>query len=197
MNKHPKEEMTVVLIKPDGVKRGLTGDIVSRIEQRGLKIIAMQMTTPTKELADKHYPKDISWINRLGEKTMSTYTKYGIDAKEQLGTSDTMQIGKMVRSWLLDFMVSGPIIKMIVKGIHAVDMVRKLAGHTLPNMAEMGTIRGDYSVDSPASANRDKRAVHNIIHASETPEEAENEIKLWFRKDEIHDYKRSDEDIMF
>lgn len=197
MNKHPKEEMTVVLIKPDGVKRGLTGDIVSRIEQRGLKIIAMQMTTPTKESADKHYPKDISWINRLGEKTMSTYTKYGIDAKEQLGTSDTMLIGKMVRSWLLDFMVSGPIIKMIVKGIHAVDMVRKLAGHTLPNMAEMGTIRGDYSVDSPASANRDKRAVHNIIHASETAEEAQNEIKLWFKKDEIHDYKRSDEDIMF
>jgi nucleoside-diphosphate kinase len=197
MNKHPKEELTVVLIKPDGVKRGLTGEIINRIEQRGLKIISLGMIEASRSHLDDHYPKDKVWINRLGEKTMSTYEKYGIDAKEQLGTDDTMKIGQMVRDWLLDFMVSGPLIKMVVKGIHAVDMIRKLAGHTLPNMAEMGTIRGDYSVDSPASANRDKRAVHNIVHASETPEEAANEIKLWFKENEIHDYKRSDEDIMF
>lgn len=197
MDKHPKEETTIVLIKPDGVKRGLIGEIISRIEQRGLKIISLAMITPTRDLIDRHYPKDKTWINRLGEKTMSTYNKYHLDPQEQLGTSDTMEIGKKVRSWLLDFMTSGPIIKIVVKGIHAIDMVRKLSGHSLPNMAEMGTIRGDYSVDSPASANRDKRAVHNIIHASETPEEAANELKLWFKKDEIHDYKRTDEDIMF
>ncbi len=197
MNLHPKEEMTVVLIKPDGVKRGLTGEIIARIEQRGLKVISLGMIEPTRKHLDDHYPKDKVWINRLGEKTMSTYTKYGIDPKGQLGTSDTMKIGQMVREWLLDFMTSGPLIKMVVKGIHAVDMVRKLSGNTLPNLAEMGTIRGDFSVDSPASANRDKRAVHNIVHASETPVEADNEIKLWFTKDEIHDYKRSDEDIMF
>ncbi|MBM2820547.1 MAG: ndk [Candidatus Berkelbacteria bacterium] len=194
---HPKEEITVVLIKPDGVKRGLTGDITSRIEQRGLKIIALGMVEPTRPLIDDHYPKNKEWINRLGEKTMSTYSKYNIDPEEQLGTSDTLKIGTMVREWLLDFMTSGPLVKMVVKGIHAIDMVRKLAGHTLPNMADMGTIRGDYSVDSPASANRDNRAVHNIIHASETPEEAAKEIDLWFKKEEIHDYKRSDEDIMF
>lgn len=196
-HKHPKEETTVVLIKPDGVKRGLTGDIISRIEQRGLKIIALGMVEPTRLLVDDHYPKNKEWINRLGEKTMSTYTKYNIDPKAQLGTADTMEIGQMVRGWLIDFMTSGPLVKMVVKGIHAIDMIRKLAGNTLPNMADMGTIRGDYSVDSPASANRDKRAVHNIIHASETPEEAAKELGLWFKKEEIHDYKRSDEDIMF
>lgn len=196
-DRHPKEETTVVLIKPDGIKRGLIGDIIARIEQRGLKVISIGMITPVRELVDDHYPKDKTWINRLGEKTMSTYNKYGIDPQKQLGTRDTLEIGKMVRGWLIDFMTSGPVIKMVIKGIHAIDMVRKLAGNTLPNMADMGTIRGDYSVDSPASANRDKRAVRNIIHASETPEEAAKELKLWFKKDEIHDYKRSDEDIMF
>ena len=76
-------------------------------------------------------------------------------------------------------------------------MVRKIAGNTMPAFSEMGTIRGDYSVDSPAAANKDKRSVHNIIHASETEEEAEHEIKFWFSAEEIHDYKRAEEDIMF
>jgi len=92
-------------------------------------------------------------------------------------------------------MSSGPMVKMVVEGVHAVDMVRKLAGPTMPSLAEMGTIRGDYSVDSAAAANRDKRAVHNLVHASETQEESVNEMRLWFGEDEIFAYKRSDEDI--
>ena len=194
---HPKEEKTLVLIKPDGVKRGLIGEIIARIEQRGLKVIAISMVEPTVKQIDEHYPKDSYWMNRLGEKTMATYNKYDIDAEEELGTDDTAKIGKMVRKWLVEFMTSGPIVKMIVKGIHAIDMVRKLAGNTCPNLAEMGTIRGDYSVDSPASANADHRAIHNIIHASENQQEAEHEIKHWFNNSEIHDYKRGDEDVMF
>ena len=86
---------------------------------------------------------------------------------------------------------------MAVRGVHAIDMVRKLCGASLPNMAELGSIRGDFSVDSPALANSNKRAVHNLVHASETPEEAANELKLWFKKEEIHSYKRAEEDIMF
>lgn len=194
---HPKEEKTLVLIKPDGVKRGLIGEIIARIEQRGLKVIAIDMVEPSKKHIDDHYPKDPAWISRLGDKTMATYGKYGINAKEELGTDDTAKIGQMVRKWLVDFMISGPIVKMVVKGIHAIDMVRKMAGNTCPNLAEMGTIRGDYSVDSPASANADHRAIHNIIHASENPEEAAHEIKHWFKPSEIHDYKRGDEDVMF
>jgi len=85
----------------------------------------------------------------------------------------------------------------VVQGIHAIDMVRKLAGNTLPVFAEMGTIRGDYSVDSPSVANVERRAIHNIMHASETIEEANNEISLWFEPSEIHSYKRAEEDIMF
>lgn len=194
---HPKEEKTVILIKPDGVKRGLIGEVLNRIEKRGLKIISLQMIDATKEQIDNHYPKDQAWIKRLGEKSLGTYQKYGLNPIEKVGTDKPEEIGKMVREWIVDFMVSGPVVKAVVKGIHAVDMVRKISGHSLPNLADMGTIRGDYSVDSPALANSDKRAVHNLVHASETQEEADNELKLWFKPEEIHDYKRAEEDVMF
>lgn len=194
---HPKEEKTVVIIKPDGVKRGLVGEILRRIENRGLKIIALQMIWATKKQMDTHYPKSKEWIVRVGNKTLDTYEKYGMDPLQELGTGDPYKIGKMVRRWLLDYMTSGPIVKIVAKGIHAVDMVRKLAGTTAPAMAEMGTLRGDFSVDSAVAANRDKRAIHNIVHASEIPEEAEHEIDFWFSADDIHDYKRAEEDTMF
>ena len=194
---HPREEVTFIMIKPDGVKRGLTGEIIRRIEQRNLKVIALGMEKPSRAKIDGHYPKNAQWVHRLGEKTLATYQKYGYDAKKELGTADADKIGKMVRNWLLDFMTSGPVVKIIIKGVHAVDMVRKLAGSTMPSAAEMGTIRGDFSVDSAAAANRDKRSVHNIVHASETPDEARHEIKYWFKKEEICDYKRTDEELTF
>jgi len=193
----PKEEKTVVIVKPDGVKRGLVGEIISRIERRGLKIIALEMMWPTKDQIDEHYPKDENWIARIGEKTKAIYGKYGYDTKKEIGTDDNKKIGESVRSWLIEYMTSGPVVKMVIKGIHAVDMVRKLCGNTVPALSEMGTIRGDYSVDSSVAANRGKRAIHNLIHASETLEEAKHEIEFWFAPEEIHDYKRAEEDIMF
>ncbi len=194
---HPKEEKTVILIKPDGVKRGLIGEIISRIEKRGLKIISLEMFQATREQIDEHYPKDKKWIRRLGEKTLKNYKDYGFDAKKELGTDEPMEIGQKVRAWLIDYMTSGPMIKMVVKGIHAIKMVRKLAGKTMPSEAEMGTIRGDFSVDDATAANRDKRAIHNILHVSETSEEAEHELNFWFAAEDIFDYKRAEEDIMF
>ena len=191
------QEKTLVLVKPDGVKRGLIGEIIRRIEQRGLKIIALKMFQATPEQINDHYPRDHKWIHRLGEKSLNTYQKYSLDPIEELGTDNPDEIGKMVRAWLIDFMTSGPMVKMVIQGVHAVDMVRKLCGNSLPNLAEMGTIRGDYSVDSAALANAGKRAVHNVIHASETPEEAAHELEYWFSPEEIHEYKRAEEDIMF
>ena len=191
-----KQEITYVMIKPDGVKRGLIGEIIKRIEQRGLKIVAIEMVMPTRDMIDNHYPKDETWITRLGSKTLATYEKYGLDVKAEFGTDKPEDLGPMVRGWLIEYMISGPVVKIVVQGIHAVDMVRKLAGHTLPNMAELGTIRGDYSVDSPAVANREHRGVHNLLHASETPEEAVHEIEHWGMKEKIHPYKRVEEDLM-
>jgi len=195
--KHPKEERTFLLVKPDGVKRGLIGEIIHRLEQRNLKVIALQMTQPGRQKFDDHYPKDLAWVTRIGEKTLNTYKKYGYDPIKELGTEKPEEIGPMVRGWLLDFMSSGPVVKMIIEGVHAIDMVRKIAGNTMPSNAEMGTIRGDFSVDSPASANREKRSVHNLVHASETPEEAAHEIALWFTLEEIHSYRRAEEDLTF
>lgn len=188
--KHPKEEKTYVMIKPDGVRKGLTGEIIRRFEQRDLKIVALEMFQPTHDLINDHYPKDETWITRLGEKTKSTYEKYGYDMMADFGTIDTSKIGPEIRKWLVNYMLSAPLIKMVVQGTHAVDVVRKIAGDTMPYKADMGTIRGDFSIDSPALANKEKRAVMNVIHCSETPEEAEHEIKHWFGDKKTYDYKR-------
>lgn len=193
----PHEEKTVVLIKPDGVKRGLVGEIISRFEKRGLKIIALEMIWGTKEQMDDHYPKDEKWIARLGDKTKANYEKYGADIKKEFKTDDSLKVGQMIRSWLIDYMTSGPLVKIIVRGVHAVDMVRKIVGNTVPAQSEVGTIRGDFSIDSPTLANRNKRSVRNVVHASETIDEAHHEIEFWFSPEEIHDYKRAEEDVMF
>ncbi len=188
--KHPKEEKTYVMVKPDGVRKGLIGEIINRFERRDLKIVALEMFQPTHDLIHDHYPKDEAWITRLGEKTKSTYEKYGYDMMTDFGTIDTAKIGPEIRKWLVNYMLSAPLVKMIVQGVHAVDVVRKIAGDTLPYKADMGTIRGDFSIDSPAMANKEKRAVMNIIHCSETPEEAEHEIKHWFGANPTYNYKR-------
>lgn len=195
--KHIKEQQTLVLIKPDGVKRGLIGEVVKRIERRGLKVVAMKMVSVDRAHLEKHFPTADEWVGRLGDKGLKTFAEYDLDVKEHMGTDDRMEIGKKVKESLFTYMTSGPIAAIVVEGLHAIDMVRKVAGHTLPVFAEMGTIRGDFSVDSPAIANVENRAIHNIMHASETPEEAKNEIDLWFRPEEIHSYKRAEEDIMF
>lgn len=192
-NKNPKEERTYVMIKPDGVKKGLIGEIIKRFEQRDLKIVALEMFQPTHDEIDNHYSKDPVWVTRLGEKTLSTYDKYGFDALADFGTTEAKKIGPEIRKWLIDYMISAPLVKIVVEGVHAVDMVRKIAGPTFPYLADMGTIRGDFSNDSPALANVEKRAVANILHASETSEEAIHEIEHWFGKKQLHSYKRHGE----
>lgn len=187
---HPKEEKTFLMIKPDGVQKGLVGEVIKRLEQRDLKIVALKMFQATRKDIDNHYPKDDKWIKRLGEKTLDTYNKYGYDPKKEIGTEDPLEIGKKVRGWLIDFMISAPMVKMIIQGIHAVDIVRKIVGPTIPAKAEMGTIRGDFSIDSPVLANKEKRAIMNLVHASETAEEAEHEIEYWFGNEEKYNYKR-------
>lgn len=181
------------MVKPDGVKKGLIGEIIKRFEQRDLKIVALEMFQPTPEQIDNHYPKDPAWITRLGTKTLATYEKYGYDAMEDFGTADAEKIGPEVRKWVIDYMTSAPLVKMVIQGVHAVDMVRKICGPTMPYQAEMGTLRGDFSNDSPALANAEKRAVANIIHASETPEEAAHEIGYWFGTGVLQSYKRHGE----
>ena len=190
-------EKTVMLIKPDGVKRGLIGECIRRIEQRGLKVIALKMVMVSQEQARKHYPGTEQWLRGMGEKTLQTYAKYNKDPIKELGTDDPLKLGNKIYDWNVELFMSGPIVAILISGIHAIDMVRKIVGKTFPAFAEMGTIRGDYSVDSPTLANEAKRAVRNIVHASGDSVEATHEVTHWFTPEEIHDYVRSEEDVMF
>lgn len=203
MSQHPvvqqiKFERTYCMIKPDGVKRALIGEVIHRFEKVGLKVVAMKMFVPTAEQVKAHYPmSDEAWVSRLGEKGLSSFDSLDVTAGEVLGTEDKMEIGKGVVDSLVDYMTSGPVVAMVVEGMQAIDMVRKLCGHTLPFKADVGTIRGDFSVDSPSVANAEKRSIHNIIHASETVTEAANEIKLWFGGDDIPTYDLTSEAVMY
>lgn len=185
-------ERTLVVLKPDAVKRGLIGQIVTRFENVGLTIVAVKLVTAKKDLVEKHYPADREelWVG-IGKKTLDNYKDFNIDPKDSLGTDDPKKIGDMVRVWLMDYIMEGPVLAVVLQGPHAVELVRKIAGHTLPLIAAPGTIRGDFSFDSSYLANSSKRPIKNLVHASGNKEEAEYEIPLWFTKEEIHEYKRS------
>jgi nucleoside-diphosphate kinase len=191
-------ERSLVLVKPDGVQRGLIGEIISRFEKAGLKIIGAKMIHVDKELVSKHYPDSrTELLENIGKKTLETYAKYGMDANEELGTMDPVALGKMVNSWNMEFLSSGPVMAMVLEGVHAIDSIRMIVGATLPVFAQPGTIRGDFSIDSPALANTKKRPVRNLVHASGNLEEAKYEIQLWFHENELYSYRRADEAIMF
>ncbi len=157
-------QQTLVLVKPDGVSRGLIGEIIKRFEQRGLKIIGLKLTQVDKDVAKKHYTEDIA--ERRGE---------------------------AVRTRLLDFLTSGPVVAIAVQGVNAIENVRKLVGDTESKSALPGTIRGDYSHVSFEYADKKEIPVKNIIHASGNEEDAKNEMALWFSVDELHDYPRAED----
>ena len=194
----PGVERTVVLLKPDAVKRGILGEVIARFEKTGLKIVAMKMVWVKEDMVKQHYPDDrIEFLRGMGEKTLKTYEEFGKDPQEELGTKDALTIGRMVNAWNIDFLSSGPVVALLLSGHNAISNVRQMAGNTLPSFAAPGTIRGDYSVDSPVLANARKRAVRNIIHASGSAQEAHYEEQLWFHENEIYSYSRAEEDIMF
>ena len=182
-------ERTLVIAKPDAIQRGILGDIITRFEKVGLKIVGAKMFVPSKDLLDKHYPVDRKeFIEGMGQKTLDNYKEQGIDPKEQFGHDDPGKIGLELQKWLVDFMTSDPVFAMVIEGPHAIELVRKIRGHTLPLKAQPGTITGDYSFDSSLIANHDMRPIRNLVHASGNAEEAEFEIGLWFGVDEIFEY---------
>lgn len=182
-------ERTLIILKPDAIQRGIVGDIVQRFERVGLKLVGAKMLVPSRELADRHYPKQrSSFIEGLAQKTLDNYKEQGLDPIKDFGTTDPQVIGLKIQGWLVDFMVSGPVLAFVWEGPHAIEVARKITGVTLPAKAAPGTIRGDYSFDSSAMANLAKRPIRNLIHASGDKEEAEFEINLWFDSGELYRY---------
>ncbi len=186
-------ERTLVILKPDAVQRGLIGEIISRFEKRGLKVVAMKMVWPTTEMAQKHYDQPESAMMTLGERTLKNYSDKG----EKFWTDDPMEIARDIQKKLFTYLTAGPVVVMVLEGAHAVQHVRKVRGHTNPMAAEPGSISADYSIDSYFISDADGRAIRNLVHASGNVEEAENEIKLWFGEDEISDYNLAIEEILY
>jgi len=175
-------ERTLVLIKPDAFKRGLVGEIISRFERVGLNLDEIKIVKATTEIVGKQYPDNKNWIRSVGKKAVDTYKKYNSNIAEDLGTDDALEVGTLVRKWLIQHLTSGPVVALILSGNHAIEVVRKIVGNTVPLFAELGSIRGDFSIDSPDLSTKEKRALQNLVHASETVEEAKREISLWFEK---------------
>lgn len=181
-------EQTVVLIKPDGVKKGIIGEVLTRFERVGLKLVASKLIWVNSTFVGKHYQDNDAYHKSVGIKTIENYRKYGMDPKENLGTKDPVKIGRMVREWNMEFLSSGPVFALLLEGPGAVALVRKIVGHTFPAEAIPGTVRGDYALDSAFESNLQRRTTRNIVHASGNVEEAKFEKKLWFKRGEIYSY---------
>lgn len=192
-----KKQRTLIILKPDAVCRGLMGKIIKRFERVGLKIVGLKFIWAKKEQIIAHYPETTAWFKKVGERTLTNYQKKGLDAKKVFGTVDPIKIGQTVKKWLINYLQESPIMIIALEGYEAVEIGRKLCGNTIPLLASPGTIRGDFSHDCIDLANEQNRPLRNLIHASDTEEDAQRELKVWFKKEEIFSYERADEKIMF
>jgi len=187
------KERTFVIIKPDGIQRSLVGEIVKRYERVGLKLAALKFFVPSAKQIEEHYLLDPNWKRNVGEKSIEGYNKKGLTPPSE----DPDEIGGQVLERLKKYMVSGPVVAMVWQGAHAVELVRKITGGTEPRTSDVGTIRGDFVLDSYQMADADDRAIRNVIHASGSVEEAEAEIIHWFSQDELVDYRLVQEQILY
>ncbi len=183
------EELSVVLIKPDGVKRGLIGEIIGRFEKVGLQVVAMKMVWVGEEHVRKHYPTTRNeWLKFIGERVLATYKEYGRDPGEDIENLEPVEVGKLMAGYLIDYLTEGPVVAMLIRGENAIATIRKIVGHTFGDKAIPGTLRGDYTKSRGYMGFVKKEAGRNLVHASGNTEEARFERKLWFKEKEIYEY---------
>lgn len=192
VNENPKKQRTFVILKPDAVQRGLVGETIKRIERTGLKMVALKMIMANEDQCWKHYNKDDEWFLKKGQMIVENRQKAGMPVEKE-----AIEYGKDIIAALVKFMTCGPIVPMIFEGNQAVAIVKKIVGGTEPTTSDVGTIRGDFTLDSYELSNLDERAVRNLIHCSDVPEEALREIDLWFRKEEILAYRLIAEQVLY
>jgi nucleoside-diphosphate kinase len=193
MKNHPKHERSLVIIKPDGIQRGLISEIIKRYERIGLKLVGVKMMVPSAELITKHYTLDPEWRMKTGLKTIKGYTDKGLTPP----ITDPLEVTEILLKKLVEYMTKGPVIALVWQGAHAVEIVRKLTGGTEPLTSDVGTIRGDFVLDSYRMSDADGRSIRNLIHASGSVKEAEDEISHWFKKDEIFEYNLVAEQMLY
>ncbi len=186
------KEKSFVIIKPDGIQRSLIGEIIGRLERTGLKLVAMKLSLATEDQCLRHYNKDDRWCEEKGQITVSNRTKAGLPIEKS-----ALEYGRDILRGNVSFLTCCPLLMMIWEGNQAVGIIKKIVGGTEPLSSDVGTIRGDLTLDSYELANMDGRAVRNLIHCSDKPSEAEREIKVWFKEDEIMSYKLVNEKMLY
>ncbi|MFH0951456.1 MAG: nucleoside-diphosphate kinase [bacterium] len=187
-------EKTLVIIKPDGVQRSLIGEIIKRYESVGLKLVGLKMIIPTEDMARSHYMVGgDEWLENVGLKAISSYEKKGLESPFK----SARECGEAVLGRNAKYLSAGPVVAMIWQGNQAVALVRKLTGGTEPLTSDIGTIRGDLTLDSYALADNGERSVRNLIHGSGTVEEADKEMAIWFKPAEILSYRLIAEEILY
>jgi nucleoside-diphosphate kinase len=192
MKKLPHQERTFVILKPDTVQRSLMGEVVRRFEQTGLKCTAMKMFVPDEERLIKHYNKSDEWFLKKGTNVINDLMSQGLPI-----TKEPMEYGKDIIRTIVKYMTAGPVVAMVWEGNQAVAVVTKIVGTTEPSSSDVGTLRGDYTIDSYGHASFENRAVRNLIHCSDAVSEAEREIAIWFTEDDIMNYTTAQERIMY
>jgi nucleoside-diphosphate kinase len=190
--KHPHQERTFVILKPDTVQRSLIGEVIKRFERTGLKCTAMKMFMADEARLLKHYNKDDAWFLKKGTRIVEDLQSQGRPVEKE-----PIEYGKDIIRTIVHYMEAAPVVGMVFEGNEAVAVVTKLVGTTEPKTSDVGTIRGDFTVDSYSHSSYENRSVRNLIHCSESPEEAEREIGLWFTEDEIMKYTTAQERIMY
>ncbi len=192
MNRQPHQERTLVILKPDTVQRALIGEVIKRFERTGLKCTAMKMFVADEARLLQHYNKDDAWFLKKGTRTVEDLQAQGREV-----TKEPIEYGKDIIRTIVHYMTAAPVVAMVWEGNEAVAVVTKLVGSTEPKTSDVGTIRGDYTVDSYSHSAYENRSVRNLVHQSESPEEAEREIALWFKEGEVMNYTTAQERIMY
>jgi len=188
------EERTLILIKPDVLQRQIFGEILSRFERKGYKIVAMKMLNATKEQVGEHYIDNDTYSIETGEKAKKGAIARGQDVSDW----NSLEWGRIIRNRNIAVLTAGPIVAMGLEGNGVITGVRKILGSTSPADGDVGTIRDDYSFDNYALADVVSRATRTMLHASDSVESAEREIKIWFKKDDIcNNYETVAEKIFF
>jgi nucleoside-diphosphate kinase len=188
------KERSLLLIKPDVLQRQIVGEILTRFEKKGYKIVAMKMLNATEEQVGEHYIDEESYLKEVGEKA-----KKGAEARgEDISNWDSLERGKMIRQRNIDYLTCGPIVAMVLEGYGVISGVRKILGNTSPAAGDVGTIRDDYSLDTYQLADVVARSTRTMIHASDSVENAQRELAIWFEEDEMCDnYETAAEKIFY
>ncbi len=190
--KHPHQERTFVILKPDTVQRSLMGEVIRRFERTGLKCTAMKMFMADEARLLQHYNKDEAWFLKKGTRIIEDLQAQGRPVEKE-----AIEYGKDIIRTIVHYMEAAPVVAMVWEGNEAVAVVSKLVGTTEPKTSDVGTIRGDFTVDSYGHSSYENRAARNLVHQIESPEEAEREIAIWFTEDEIMKYTTAQERIMY